>query len=132
VVLTAALVGCSKPQKVTQQASVERGRYLVEHVSLCADCHTPRDEHGQFIQGKMLAGAKIDFQPLHPMPAWADVAPALVGRTDLSQDMLTMLLSTGVYPSGKTLRPPMPQFRLSPQDARSVAMYLQTVKAGKE
>jgi mono/diheme cytochrome c family protein len=28
------------------KAGVERGRYLVEHVSLCADCHTPRNSIG--------------------------------------------------------------------------------------
>ena len=27
----------------------ERGRYIVEQVVMCAECHSPRDAHGQII-----------------------------------------------------------------------------------
>ncbi len=33
----------STPPSKAPQSGVERGRYLVEHVSLCGDCHTPRN-----------------------------------------------------------------------------------------
>jgi len=30
----------------TPAAKVERGKYLVENVGMCGDCHTPRNERG--------------------------------------------------------------------------------------
>src|SRR5436190_5188705 len=36
---------------------VSRGRYLVEHVGLCADCHSPRNEKGEFVRELWLKGA---------------------------------------------------------------------------
>jgi mono/diheme cytochrome c family protein len=36
---------------------IERGRYLVEHVSLCGDCHTPRNSIGVPNRSRYLAGA---------------------------------------------------------------------------
>jgi mono/diheme cytochrome c family protein len=35
--------------------TIEYGKYLVNLAS-CEDCHTPRDDKGQFIEGKFLAG----------------------------------------------------------------------------
>ena len=34
-------------QNVADSAKVERGRYLVEDVAKCQDCHTPRSETGE-------------------------------------------------------------------------------------
>ena len=39
------------------QKDIERGRYLVEHVSLCGDCHTPRNFIGVPNRSLYLAGA---------------------------------------------------------------------------
>jgi mono/diheme cytochrome c family protein len=41
------------------KGGVERGRYLVEHVSLCGDCHTPRNSLGVPNRELYLAGAKV-------------------------------------------------------------------------
>ncbi len=57
---------------------VKRGEYLVNKVGLCIDCHSPRNERGEFIAGAHLAGAPIGFAPTAPMP-WAPVAPPLAG-----------------------------------------------------
>jgi mono/diheme cytochrome c family protein len=46
------------------KAGVERGRYLVEHVSLCGDCHTPRNSLGVPKQSLYMAGASQDIGPL--------------------------------------------------------------------
>jgi mono/diheme cytochrome c family protein len=43
---------------------VERGRYLVEHVSLCGDCHTPRNSIGVPKHSLYLAGASKKIGPL--------------------------------------------------------------------
>jgi mono/diheme cytochrome c family protein len=46
------------------KSGVERGRYLVEHVSLCGDCHTPRNSIGVPKQSFHLAGAGKNIGPL--------------------------------------------------------------------
>jgi len=59
---------------------------------MCDDCHTPRNEKGAPISGKDLAGAPIDFKPVHPMP-WASTAPEiarLAGWKD--QEVVTFLI----------------------------------------
>jgi hypothetical protein len=38
------------------------------------------------------------------------------------------LLTTGIWLDGKPLRPPMPQFRMSSQDAQAVVAYLKILK----
>src|SRR4029077_5234616 len=46
------------------KSGVERGRYLVEHVSLCGDCHTPRNSIGVPNRSLYLAGAGAKTSPL--------------------------------------------------------------------
>ena len=46
------------------KSGVERGRYLVEHVSLCGDCHTPRNSIGVPKSSLYLAGANKKIGPL--------------------------------------------------------------------
>jgi len=58
--------------------SIERGKYIVERVGLCIDCHTPRDTSGQPIAAQHLHGAPIGFRPMQPMP-FAEQAPPLAG-----------------------------------------------------
>ena len=46
------------------KAGIERGRYLIEHVAICGDCHTPRNFLGVPKQSLYLAGAGKDKGPL--------------------------------------------------------------------
>ena len=59
-------------------ADIARGKYLVEQVMLCGDCHTPHDEKGEPIADQTLRGAPLAFKPTVPMP-WADKAPNIAG-----------------------------------------------------
>src|SRR5215469_12743402 len=60
------------------KAQLEHGRYLVQQVGLCGDCHTPRDDHGQPIESNAFEGAKIGFKPMVEMP-WGAYAPVIAG-----------------------------------------------------
>ena len=40
-----------------EKGEVERGRYLVEDVAMCGECHTPRNEHGELRTDAWLKGA---------------------------------------------------------------------------
>ena len=46
------------------KSGTERGRYLVEHVSVCGDCHTPRNSIGVPNRSLYLAGANEKIGPL--------------------------------------------------------------------
>ncbi|MDT7953006.1 MAG: c-type cytochrome [Acetobacteraceae bacterium] len=107
---------------------VERGRYIVERVGMCADCHSPRDQTGAPIAEMAFGGAPIGFAPMHPMPVWAEYAPRLMGLpAGYDAVSLARFLQTGVRPDGSEARPPMPPYRLDADDAASVAAYLESL-----
>jgi mono/diheme cytochrome c family protein len=108
--------------------SVERGKYLVERVGMCNDCHTPRDAKGGLIVAENLKGAPIGFRPLATMP-WADHAPPIAGLpASWTPAQMAHFLQTGKRPDGSSPRPPMPEYRLSRDDAWSVTDYLRRLK----
>lgn len=106
-------------------ALIKRGEYLVYHVGLCTDCHSPRGQDGQFLPGRHLTGAPVVFTPNFPMP-WAPAAPAIAGMpAGYSEEQLTHFLMTGERPNNlPPVRPPMPPYRLAKADAEAVAAYL--------
>jgi mono/diheme cytochrome c family protein len=108
--------------------SLARGKYLVEQVGMCDDCHTPRDATGAPIAAQSLQGAPIAFRPVHAMP-FAVFAPRLAGLPGhFTPAEMAAFLQTGKRPDGSTPRPPMPGYRLSKADAWAVVDYLQSLK----
>lgn len=107
---------------------VERGDYIVNRVGMCSDCHTPRDDHGTLLRSQWLRGAQLDLRPLHPMP-FASYAPPIAGLPKgFTPEQAAHFLETGILPNGSTARPPMPPYRLSPEDAQAVVEYLRTLQ----
>ena len=45
------------PARPAPSGEVERGRYLVHHVAMCVQCHSPRDRYGELEQNRLLRGA---------------------------------------------------------------------------
>ena len=120
-VLCLALSGVAHAQNA-------RGKYIVENVGMCGDCHTPRDTKGEPIASEALHGAPLGMRPLHPMP-FAAVAPRLAGLpAGWTLEQTAMFLHTGKRPNGTSPLPPMPPYRLSQQDAQAVAEYLKSLK----
>ncbi|MBX3464289.1 MAG: hypothetical protein KF830_14050 [Planctomycetes bacterium] len=120
--LLAGIAACTLAA-VGREADPERGRYLVERVALCADCHSPRDEQGRFVAARWLQGAPLPFAPTVPMP-WAPVAKPIAGLPGLGDAEALALLTTGALPDGRRPLPPMPEYRFSEPDARDVIAYL--------
>lgn len=117
------------PEPTVEQKSnplLTRGRYLVEHVGLCADCHTPRNEKGQFLRDQWLKGAALPFQPMVPMP-WSPAAPPIAGLPSMTEEQALVFMRTGKRPDGSVPRPPMPEFRFSAEDASAVVAYLKSL-----
>ncbi|HEX2188535.1 MAG TPA: hypothetical protein VHG51_06525, partial [Longimicrobiaceae bacterium] len=110
--------------------TAEYGRYLAVHVSLCADCHTPR---GGIRSGpdrdRLFAG---DASPPGGFPARpANLTPdTATGIGGWSEEEFLRTLRTGVNPAGDTLHPFMPwreYRRMTDADLRAIYRYLRTV-----
>jgi len=116
----------------SRQSQVDRGRYLVEEVARCGECHTPRDAQGQLDRSRWLQGAPMWFQPVHPVPNWAYLAPRLAGLGGLSEVEVTRILETGLDPGGKPVRAPMHVYHLSHEDASTIVAYLKALPAAEQ
>lgn len=126
---TAALFALRAAQPKSQpDEQVERGRYLVSGVGLCADCHTPRNEKGQFLMEHWLMGSALGFKPLAEMP-WAPVAPPIAGLPSMTSEQGKRFLMEGTRPDGSHPRPPMPEYRMNESDAAAVVAYLKSLQA---
>jgi mono/diheme cytochrome c family protein len=108
--------------------TINRGKYLVTQVGLCQDCHTPRNQAGNYVEDKWLEGAPIMFTPSVNMP-WAGTAPPIAGLEGWSEPQIIKFLTTGVDRDGKQARPPMPTYRFNHADAKAVAAYLRSLKS---
>ena len=54
---------------------VERGKYLVHHVAMCIECHTPRNERGELMTGRLLQGARMPVGSPFPQQTWCLATP---------------------------------------------------------
>jgi mono/diheme cytochrome c family protein len=114
-----------------------RGKYLVENVSSCMDCHSPHDwtKHDAPITPGM-EGAGGDMSAVSGLPGRV-VAPNLTpdpetGAGNWSDDALARAIREGIGHDGHTLFPmmPYPHFRhLSDEDVASVVVYLRSLPA---
>jgi len=132
VAMAAALVVGGVPSETDDPAGhgalKVRGRYLVERVGMCQDCHSPRAEDGAFVEEHWLGGAPIGFAPSSPMP-WSGMAPPIAGLPTMGHDQAVRFLMTGEKPDGGYSRPPMPEYRLDREDAEAVVVYLKSLVA---
>jgi mono/diheme cytochrome c family protein len=76
----------------TVEQTQPRGKYLVENVAMCADCHTARNQAGALDQTQWLQGSVLDFQPAHALPNWAGKAPGIAGLPKLGDAAVIRLL----------------------------------------
>ncbi|MFN7945700.1 MAG: cytochrome C [Blastocatellia bacterium] len=120
-----AAMNCSRADE--QEQKIARGKYIVESIGMCADCHTPRNERGDFDQARWLQGSQLIFGPTVPIPNWAGGAPRIAGLPRLSEADVTSLLEKGATTQGWSPRPPMPPFRMAREDAAAVAAYLKSL-----
>lgn len=120
----------AKPANSAANSRIARGKYIVEDVAMCGTCHTPRNESGDLDRAHWLDGASLWLLPAHPASDWPLKAPRIAGSPAASDDQLIRLLTTGIWKDGTHLHSPMPQFRMSREDAEAVVAYLRSLTPG--
>jgi mono/diheme cytochrome c family protein len=117
----------ANPQK---SPAWNRGRYLVEGVAHCAECHSPRNFAGAIISDKRFSGA--------PDPEGHGYVPNITqddtGIGYWSQREIGDYLSTGLTPintqAGESMAAVVANFaHLSPDDRAGMAEYIKTLPA---
>lgn len=129
VILTVCLLAW--PLTVSAQARLERGRYLVEGIGACGNCHTPKGPQGN-LPGKHLAGG-FEIAEGFGVAVTPNITPdRTTGIGAWSDDEIIRAIREGKGRDGRTLGPPMPYGfyrRLSDMDVKAIVAYLRTVPA---
>jgi mono/diheme cytochrome c family protein len=107
---------------------VARGKYIVEGLSRCGQCHTPREANGNPDRNQSLQGASVWLTSAEPVEDWPLQAPRIAGIPSGTDAEMIRLLTTGIWRDGKPLREPMPQFRMTQADAGAVVPYLKSLQ----
>ena len=126
-VFCVALTWGSRASGASGSSKLERGKYLVEQVGMCGDCHTPHNEKGEPIQEKTLQGTMLPFKPTVPMPIWAEKSPNIAGLPGWEDKDAIRFLMTGIAYNDLPARPPMPQYRFNQEDAAAIMAYLRSL-----
>ena len=128
--LVSIVAGESKTRNTSSSAKVERGKYLVENIGMCGDCHTAHNEKGEPIKEQWLKGTELPFKATVPMP-WADKSVNIAGLPGWEHDAAVKFFMTGIAYNGLPARPPMPQYRYNRQDAEAIVAYLKSLGPAK-
>lgn len=130
VVISASTVLSQKSATApAQPGDVERGKYLVNEVAKCQECHTPRDASGNMDYSRDLQGAPIWIVPVHPDTSWAMRAPAIAGLAQFTDAQAETILEKGVGPNGLPIQPPMHIYHMNHADAMAIIAYLRSMPA---
>jgi mono/diheme cytochrome c family protein len=126
----------STPTPKAPRSGIERGHYLVDHVSLCGDCHTPRNALGVPRRALYLAGMKVG--PLGD--AIANITPdKQTGIGEWSRDEIADLTLTGIKPNLDNVQGLMEEViegtgapqgykNMTREDALAIADYLKSIR----
>lgn len=114
--------------KAPRSVAIERGKYIVDQLAMCSECHTPRNAGGRLQRAQYLLGAPVPvsappFSDMH----WALKAPAIAGLSGYSDEQGIRLLMDGITADGRRPNPPMPRYRMNRTDAEAVVAYLKSL-----
>jgi cytochrome c553 len=121
-------------------ARLERGKYLVESVLMCLECHSDRQLNRfgfPFVEQGKGSGGKVCWDEAMGLHGFRLCAPNITpdpetGLGNWTDGEIMRAVREGVNKSGKALFPVMPytEYRsLSDEDMNSVVAYLRTIPA---
>lgn len=117
------LGGEAKPASTGASPAWQRGRYLVDVLGHCGECHTPRGGMGQLDSERPLAGAALG------RIAAPDITPQGLAARGWSPAALVEFLRTGIAAPGSAYGEMFPVIHFSTQylsqaDLAAMAIYL--------
>jgi mono/diheme cytochrome c family protein len=129
--MTIAFALVATVSAVQAQTPVERGKYLVNTIMTCQNCHTPKGERGAPIYERDLSGGLEFDEPPFKVTApniTQDKQTGIGGWTDAQ---VRTALRTGKRPNGVQLAEVMPTSFygiVTERDMNAIIAYLKTVK----
>lgn len=130
-----ALVGMGQAAAQAQApGSVERGRYLMQTVVACGNCHAQRGPKGEILADKGLSGGMVfDEQPFKAYAS--NITPdAETGIGKWTDAQLAKAIREGIRPDGSVIGPPMPvEFyrHMADDDLKAIIAWLRAQPAVK-
>jgi len=114
--------------------ALERGKYLVEGIVACGNCHVQRGERGEPLFAKGLSGGMVFDEPPFKAVASNITPDAETGVGKWTDAQLALAIREGVRPDKSIIGPPMPiEFyrKMSDSDVAAVIAYLRAQPAVK-
>ncbi len=114
---------------VLAQTPLERGRYLMQAVAACGNCHTPQDRNGPKPGMELAGGLPFDEPGFKAYASNITPDPETgIGRWTDAQ--IVIAIREGKRPDGSLIGPPMPfeQYRgISDRDVAAIVAHLRSV-----
>jgi mono/diheme cytochrome c family protein len=116
------------------KGGIQRGRYLVDHVSICGDCHTPRNTLGVPLRELYLAGVKVGPFGYEISNITPDKR---TGIGEWSREEIANLTLTGIKPNLDNVQGLMEEViegasrgykNMTQEDALAIADYLKSIR----
>jgi mono/diheme cytochrome c family protein len=122
-----ALFTLAAPAFAQDKALLERGKYLMDGIVACGNCHVQRGEKGRPLPEKGLSGGLVFDE--EPFKAYApNITPDPdTGIGKWTDAQLAKAIREGIRPDGSVIGPPMPIgfYRgLADDDLRAIVAYL--------
>jgi mono/diheme cytochrome c family protein len=85
------------------QGDVARGDYLVHHVAMCVQCHTPRTHDGTLLMDQQFQGAPMPVKSPYANRQFAFAAPHIAGLpAGWNEEAFVHFLMTGDPATGRS------------------------------
>ena len=115
------------------ETSLQRGRYLVEGILTCGNCHTPRIPGGMLDPGRLHAGGPQTWETSEYKVKGSNITPDKdTGIGAWSENDVKRAIRDGVRPNGQQLAPQMPYgyYKIfTPADLDAVVAYVRSLPA---
>jgi mono/diheme cytochrome c family protein len=127
-------IGSYAARRSNRSAALEQGRYLVDSVTICFECHSERDfskpgwpiPPGRVGSGRILWGEGGPNQVIAP-----NITPdAATGIGEWSDEEIVRAIKDGIGKNGRLLNPEMPSryfHSLGDDEIRSIVLYLRSI-----
>ena len=129
-IMLAAWLSLTGPAAAQEAALLERGRYLVESIAGCGNCHTPKGPAGE-LPGMALAGGLLIEEPNAFRAIVPNITPDIeTGIGAWSDAQVALAIREGRRPDGSLIGPPMPieLYRgIADRDLAAMVVYLRSV-----